>query len=192
MSKIAKKLAWGIGKLIDFQNDPSNRTVDKIDIEENDLYIDIYATTSYKGMAKQTMLVGRTYDTTFRNASILSDRYCGETEIFMAEDLSVILRGQLEVLLNRLFALEEWDSVSPDENGKKYAQGLPLGYPSDIAEAAEEFACEELITECGDCNWLRIRELVKKRGYCIYPGDEDSFGWLTGCIEKDGKVLVYG
>lgn len=57
---------------------------------------------------------------------------------------------------------------------------------------AEGLACEELITLAGRPNVEGIREMATY-GYRVYPGDRDSFGWLTGCIQKgNGPILVFG
>lgn len=56
------------------------------------------------------------------------------------------------------------------------------------------YLCEELlITEKGGCNWDNIHEL-RNNGYRVYPGERDSFGWLTGCVQKhnDERILCYG
>lgn len=52
-------------------------------------------------------------------------------------------------------------------------------------------ADELLITEQGQCNWVNIRKL-KNKGYDVFAGDHDSFGWLTGCIQTKRGILVYG
>lgn len=36
-----------------------------------------------------------------------------------------------------------------------------------------------------------IHEL-KKAGWNIFPGDNDRFGWLTGCIELRRGLIVFG
>lgn len=36
-----------------------------------------------------------------------------------------------------------------------------------------------------------IHEL-KKAGWNIFPGDNDRFGWLTGCIELRLGLIVFG
>ena len=58
--------------------------------------------------------------------------------------------------------------------------------------------------QISDVNWTAV-EYLKQRGYKVYAGEKDSFGWLTGCIEpmpitkevlgipQDKKdVIVYG
>ena len=52
---------------------------------------------------------------------------------------------------------------------------------------------EYLITNCGLCNWDNIR-ILRSNGYRVFAGEKDSFGWLTGCVQKDDdeRVIVYG
>ena len=52
---------------------------------------------------------------------------------------------------------------------------------------------EYLITNGGLCNWDNIR-ILRSNGYRVFAGEKDSFGWLTGCVQKnnDERVVVYG
>lgn len=47
-----------------------------------------------------------------------------------------------------------------------------------------------LITPYGTCNWMNIRYL-REKGYDVYPGEQDSFGWLSGVIERPDGVQFY-
>ena len=78
------------------------------------------------------------------------------------------------------YEIDEWDK-------KKYF------VDNELSKQAI-FLCEELlITGNGGCNWDNIHEL-RNSGYRVYPGERDSFGWLTGCVQKHGdeRILVYG
>jgi hypothetical protein len=35
-------------------------------------------------------------------------------------------------------------------------------------------------------------ENMKKNGYDVYPGEHDSYGWLTGCIKTERGIIVFG
>ena len=83
-------------------------------------------------------------------------------------------------VLDRLF---ETDFASKDEYGCVTF--------TEEGNAASALCCEYLIHDGGGCNWTNINYL-RKHGYSVYPGDEDSFGWLVGCISKNGKVLTFG
>ena len=53
-----------------------------------------------------------------------------------------------------------------------------------------------LATECLaiDNNYENI-QLLKNAGYKVYPGERDSFGWLTGWIDmkqRKGKQILFG
>lgn len=52
---------------------------------------------------------------------------------------------------------------------------------------------EYLITNAGLCNWDNIH-ILRSNGYRVFAGEKDSFGWLTGCVQKDDdeRVVVYG
>lgn len=54
-------------------------------------------------------------------------------------------------------------------------------------------ACDLLIDKYGGCNWDNIFWL-EEHGYKVFAGESDSFGWLTGCIQKkdDNRIFVYG
>lgn len=60
-----------------------------------------------------------------------------------------------------------------------------------LLQRAEGEAIAELITARGGCDWAAI-DRVKAAGYSVYPGEQDSFGWLTGCIRTPKGVLMYG
>ena len=93
----------------------------------------------------------------------------------------------IEMLVKALLALTDEDFCEPDETGVRYAKTTPA------TEECEEMANALLIRMDGRCNWENIRKLG---GYecSVYAGENDSFGWLTGCIAyPDGeRVLVYG
>lgn len=44
----------------------------------------------------------------------------------------------------------------------------------------------------GDENFKNI-VTVREAGFDVYPGEQDRFGWLVGCIElKRGGVIMFG
>lgn len=53
--------------------------------------------------------------------------------------------------------------------------------------------CDEYLISNGQCNWDNIC-ILRKNGYRVFAGEKDSFGWLTGCVQKndDERVIVYG
>lgn len=34
--------------------------------------------------------------------------------------------------------------------------------------------------------------VLKQKGYNVFPGEQDRFGWLTGCIQLPRGVIVFG
>ena len=94
----------------------------------------------------------------------------------------------MDDLLKALEVLFEMDGpCSQDEDGLFYYDRF------NESDAAEAEASYYLIKPDGSCNWKNINEL-EKHGYKVYAGDKDSFGWLIGCIQKNGtnRVLTYG
>ena len=81
-------------------------------------------------------------------------------------------------------------------NKKLYEQKwwLTNGFPDDPDARVQkviELADKHLITNIGGCNWENIN-ILEEIGYSIYAGEQDSFGWLSGCIETVNGVIVYG
>lgn len=90
--------------------------------------------------------------------------------------------------------IENLEEIMTDD---KYGvdQKTHIFVESEEISKLESFACNLLITENGGVNYARMTEL-RKAGYRVYPGEKDGFGWLSGCIEKQGnkqrKILVFG
>lgn len=63
----------------------------------------------------------------------------------------------------------------------------------ELVDRAEGLCCEQLIMASGGCNWTNIK-VLRDNGYNVFAGERDSFGWLTGCVQKKGdyRILVYG
>lgn len=59
-------------------------------------------------------------------------------------------------------------------------------------EDVESLATTVLVTPYGKCNWMNIRYL-REKGYAVYSSEQDSFGWLSGVIERpDGVQFHFG
>ena len=55
---------------------------------------------------------------------------------------------------------------------------------------------KEAINLADDCltdedNYYNI-QYVKEAGFDVYAGEQDRFGWLTGCIELQRGVIIFG
>ena len=48
-----------------------------------------------------------------------------------------------------------------------------------------------LIKDNGKCNWDSMEHL-QELCYYVHPGEQDSFGWITGCIDTSKGTIVYG
>ena len=53
-----------------------------------------------------------------------------------------------------------------------------------------EMCCNLLVDE-GQTKWENIEKL-RKQGFQVYPGEQDRFGWLTGCIDTQKGTIIYG
>lgn len=66
------------------------------------------------------------------------------------------------------------------------------GLNPQLEDEIEGLACQCLIAGGGGCEWTNIA-ILRDKGYKVYAGDKDSFGWLTGVIENaKGEYVVYG
>ena len=94
----------------------------------------------------------------------------------------------MEKLLEKLEQLYDTQNNSYSDEG--YAEYFK---ESDLYDEIEGLCNEYLITESGGCNWDNIC-VLRSKGYSVYAGEKDSFGWLTGCIQKkgDNRIVVYG
>lgn len=64
--------------------------------------------------------------------------------------------------------------------------------PSPELDEVISLACKYLINDFGYVNWDNVRTLCDK-GYKVYAGEKDSFGWVTGVIDNcHGKRLMFG
>lgn len=70
-------------------------------------------------------------------------------------------------------------------------EGLDLVEYNDEANRLSGDACKYLITYDGDVDYKNKR-ILESNGFKVYPGESDSFGWLTGVIERNNRKLVFG
>lgn len=90
-------------------------------------------------------------------------------------------------LINLLSKIENNSEI---EKTRYLTDGYYEKLNPDIQIAVKE-AYKSLITDTGECNWDNIKTL-KESGYNVFPGEKDSFGWLTGCIKTNKGIIVYG
>jgi hypothetical protein len=61
-----------------------------------------------------------------------------------------------------------------------------------LIDEIEFLATRLLITDKGEPNFDEIDRLFKEYKYFIYPGERDSFGWVTACLETKKGFIVFG
>lgn len=67
-------------------------------------------------------------------------------------------------------------------------------YTNPEVDEASGLACDILITDNGQPDQYKITQLEASSVYYVTPGEQDSFGWLTGAIHKKGSIrtLYFG
>lgn len=91
---------------------------------------------------------------------------------------------QLEKLIQKIQELVA-DETTPSTNGY---------LPEDREDvAAISMLCDDvLISSQGRNNSANMRALIDATGCSIYAGEQDSFGWLIGCVRTAKGVITYG
>ena len=73
------------------------------------------------------------------------------------------------------------------DNGCEYCSKLVKEQLLKILAMVDEL----LIDSEGNNNWDNM-EVLQKHQYYVYPGEQDRFGWLTGCIDTQKGTIVFG
>lgn len=104
----------------------------------------------------------------------------------------------IDMLVDALNALTDDDFGAPCEDDEFGVYGTRYARSNERIENIDAMASALFIKADGRCNWDNIRQL-RKYGFRVYAGEQDSFGWLSGCIElplksdeDDPCVVVYG
>ena len=184
MKHFTNKIIHSIKKSIEYQEDPKNRRISEVEFIINDnSTASLLVTSDCDSFAETTRVLfttSRRFDESEKSSII------GMTELefftkYYIDDLEELIRS-LEILYNSDRPISyEYDSTYFNTN------------EDDFADYVEGLCCGLLITNSGSCNFCNIRKL-KDRGYDVFAGEKDSFGWLTGCVQKhdDDRILVYG
>ena len=145
----------------------------------NDLFWDDYPTQEEidqqrrygKKYVPPRMIEGKTYN----GGSILSEELIELLDNFIMK-------------LNETFEKDDRFKKDKYDDTHMFMWESKLDYvkPSDV-----------FITDGGKCDWDTIGYVEKNAGVNIHAGERDSFGWLTGAIDKkmpDGsiKTIMYG
>lgn len=167
-------------------NDPSKRIIKgfKVDTSVDKISAKVYITSvDQYGFNEQSRVL---FGTVAELDPNVLRKYINKTEEVAFNEL---YKSDFEELCRALEVLYNSTEKGEEEGGEYYfgTVGYTLGHYCEL------LANGELITSDGQCNWDMIREL-RDRGYRVYAGEKDSFGWLTGCIQKHGdeRILVYG
>lgn len=84
------------------------------------------------------------------------------------------------------------EEIQYTDKGVKYYDGNQVD--NEIIRKLEDLADDLFITSNGRPNYDVIN-MAKKEGIDVFPGEKDSFGWLTGCVKLHGQnhtILIFG
>jgi hypothetical protein len=89
--------------------------------------------------------------------------------------------------LDTMIESNNYRSSVCEEDGRTYLHG-------DEVNEIDYLASEMFILKGGTPDYTKMRSLkdMSDGKYWIYPGETDSFGWLTGCIKTPVGIIVYG
>lgn len=90
------------------------------------------------------------------------------------------LPEELNLIILLLKEIEK--DVSIEKMNNVYLEGHPLVYC--VAYLANLYLT-------GD-DRLENMEYIRKKGFHIFPGEQDRFGWLTGCIQLKNGIIIFG
>ena len=81
-------------------------------------------------------------------------------------------------------------SKEPDEDGRQW---FDTNLSDPLLDEVVGLMCETFITEDGQPNYANISWFKEHSDYRVFPGEKDSFGWLTAGIQKGtGPILWFG
>lgn len=86
------------------------------------------------------------------------------------------INNDLSIIINLLKKIDEDESINIDDNV--------------LVNAVIYLADEYLTGEDGESRGNI--EYIKKAGFDIFAGEQDRFGWLTGCIQLKRGIIVFG
>jgi hypothetical protein len=79
--------------------------------------------------------------------------------------------------------------ITSDDTIEIYKEHYSITHP--LVDAAKFLANECLIGDDGHPDRETMDEVVEA-GFPIFPGEMDSFGWLTGCIQLSRGIIMFG
>ncbi len=89
--------------------------------------------------------------------------------------------------LDMMIETNNYHTSMCEDDGRTYLHG-------DEVTEIDYAASEMFILEGGMPDYDKIQTLrdMSNGKYWIFPGETDSFGWLTGCIKTPAGIIVYG
>lgn len=87
-----------------------------------------------------------------------------------------------------LFLLKKINVSDLPNDYEVYLSNWP--YSDDIKETIS-LANTVLIDDDGH-NIYEHEEYLRSNGFSIFAGEQDRFGWLSGCIQTKKGIIVYG
>lgn len=188
---IAEKILESMQKDVVKSDDPDFRKVIKLSssVQGDDIATSVYMTTvDAHGFNEKTVFVLKSYLEKFSQGNM--DKLYKEHNDLSESTFKKLLTDMYNETEEVKFIMDKAFSESPvrfyEEDGLSY-----IDTDDEIASEAEASCYGYFCTAEGYPIFYNIFKF-SKFGYDIYAGDKDSFGWVTGCVEKDGKVLVFG
>ena len=77
-------------------------------------------------------------------------------------------------------------AIIADDNIKIHGEKYDTNHPLITAVI---YLANDYLTS--DERHIHLR-ILKQKGYYVFPGEQDRFGWLTGCIQLPRGVIVFG
>ena len=92
------------------------------------------------------------------------------------------MEEKMKSLIELLDQLQDRTGILPSEDEDA----------DEVLDQVLDLADELLITNNGQPNYSEF-PILNRYGYRVFAGERDSFGWLTGCIQKgNGPTIVFG
>jgi hypothetical protein len=91
---------------------------------------------------------------------------------------------RFDLLIKTLKEIETDGNIEPN----RYLNNNPNG----LIVEAETLANEVLVNESFTGVDYPIIKKMSENGYEVFPGERDSFGWVTGCIKTKKGIIIFG
>lgn len=92
--------------------------------------------------------------------------------------------------LRKLDELQARTDLMSEEDGQRW---FDTNLSDPLLDEVVGLMCETFITEDGQPNYANISWFKEHSDYRVFPGEKDSFGWLTAGIQKGtGPILWFG